>query len=469
MKLTPLSKALIFVVVVGAVSIGVHNKWDRISGTFSKATPKSEASPERIVPKEAPGKLILRLHGSNTIGAQLAPDLAMAFFKQQRATDAKVVVRGPDDVMVQAMLPGDATAQAIAIEAHGSSGAFTDLAAGRCDIGMSSRRVKPEEVTALSSLGDMTSAASENVLGLDGVAVIVHPSNRITSLTKDQLARIFSGEMSNWKDVQGPGGAIVVYRRTDSSGTTDTFKAIVMHGRTFGPSTQIEDSRQLSDRIANEPGAIGFVGLPYVQSAKAIAISESGAKALMPTRLTVATEDYALSRRLYLYTASNPTPTVRKFIDFALSKAGQDVVADAGFVSQNVASIKAVPAGGSSEYQRLAATAERLSLNFRFRSGSSQLDNKAIVDLDRVVSFITDLRYSGESVLLFGFADNRGGRETNMRLSKERAKAVADQFEQRGLTPAVATGFGADLPVASNDSDDGRERNRRVEIWVRKK
>jgi phosphate transport system substrate-binding protein len=191
----------------------------------------------------------------------------------------------------------------------------------------------------------------------------------------------------------------------------------------------------------------------------------------MPTRLTVATEDYPLSRRLYLYTPANSTnPNVRRFIEFAIGKLGQDIVADNGFVAQNVKTeTYAVPAGSPSDYARFTAGAQRLSLNFRFRTGSSQLDNKALVDLDRVVSFISDLRYSGNEVMLFGFADSTGADAVNERLSRDRARAVADQFDQRGLKAGLVTGFGSHNSVASNDTAEGREKNRRVEIWVKQK
>ena len=80
-----------------------------------------------------------------------------------------------------------------------------------------------------------------------------------------------------------------------------------------------------------------FIGLPYIRDARAVALSEGEALPLLPNRLTVATEDYVLSRRLYLYTSANPrNEWVRKFLDFAVSKAGQDIVAANGFVSQNV-------------------------------------------------------------------------------------------------------------------------------------
>jgi phosphate transport system substrate-binding protein len=160
---------------------------------------------------------------------------------------------------------------------------------------------------------------------------------------------------------------------------------------------------------------------------------------------------------------------VRSFVDFALSKAGQSVVAANGFVEQNVKSEAVnVVAEAPPDYKRLTEGAERLSLNFRFRPASSALDNKALPDLDRVSSFISDLKYSGKDLMLFGFADGAGSKDANCRLSKERAQAVSDQLSQRGLNPATVNGFCSELAVASNDNEDGREKNRRVEVWLRK-
>jgi phosphate transport system substrate-binding protein len=120
------------------------------------------------------------------------------------------------------------------------------------------------------------------------------------------------------------------------------------------------------------------------------------------------------------------------------------------------------------EYKQLTQGAERLSLDFRFRPGESDLDNKAVVDVDRVVTFVADQRYTGDKILLFGFADTTETGPAEHALSLNRAEVVETQFAQRGLKPAVVRGFGSDLPVASNDTDEGRERNRRVEIWLKK-
>jgi phosphate transport system substrate-binding protein len=449
--------------------LAAGGSWYLLRRRGSSATEGGTGSASNAAAPVASGNVILRLHGSNTIGAQLVPALAQAYLRQQGAQDVKTVPGRPDEVTVQGTVSG--APQVIEIAAHGSATAFTDLAGGKCDIGMASRKIKPDEVANLSSLGDMTSPASEHVLGLDGVAVIVNRANTVASLSTDQLAGIFSGQIADWSGVSGSGGGIKVYSRDDKSGTYDTFKSLVLGNRSLVSSaTRLEDSRELADKVAADPNAVGFVGLPYVDGCKALAVAEKGARTLMPTRLTVATEDYPLSRRLYLYTASNsPNPNVRRFVEFAIGKQGQDVVADNGFVAQNVKTEDvSAPAGSPTEYAKLTSGAQRLSLNFRFRTGSSQLDNKALVDLDRVVSFISDLRYSGDNVMLFGFADSTGTDAKNDALSKDRARTVAGQFEQRGLKAGLVTGFGSRNPVASNETDDGRQKNRRVEIWVKR-
>jgi phosphate transport system substrate-binding protein len=420
----------------------------------------------------ASGSVILRLSGSNTIGSELAPALAQAFLKEQGASDARIVPGANDEEkMVEGTLPGDSAASTIQIQAHGSATAFTALADDTCDIGMASRKIKPEEIDKLASMGDMTSPASEHILGLDGIAVIVNQGNPITSLTKDQLAKIFSGETTNWSEAGGRSGSIQVYARDDKSGTFDSFKSMVLaSGKLVSSARRFEDSAALSDAVSNDPYGIGFIGLPYVRSAKAVAVSERGAMPMLPNRFTVATEDYPLSRRLYLYTPGSPqNKYTRKFVQFALSKEGQDIVAANSFVAQNVVEQhQTVASNAPAEYKRLTDGAERLSVDFRFRTGRADLDNKAIVDLDRVIGFVSDLHYSGESVLLFGFADSTGGSQLNQKLSEDRAKTVEQEFQQRGLHPGTVRGFGSDLPVASNDTDEGREKNRRVEIWVRK-
>jgi len=260
-----------------------------------------------------------------------------------------------------------------------------------------------------------------------------------------------------------------VLARDDKSGTFDTFKSLVLGGTKLTPDAKrIEDSRELSNQVAADQNAIGFIGLPYILSARAVPVAETGAASLLPNRLTVGTEDYALSRRLYLYTATqSPNPLVRRFTDFALSPAGQDIVEQNGFVPLTIKSESVpLPQTASTKYRSLIGKATRLSTNFRFEANSVVLDNRAQRDLDRLVNFVLSTHADASQIILVGFADNKGAPAANLTVSKKRAEAVAAGLAQRGLRVGHVAAFGADLPVADNTSDDGREKNRRVEVYL---
>lgn len=418
------------------------------------------------------GSVVLRLSGANRIGSALAPSLAEEFLKQQGAREVRTVpLNKPDEVRVEGILPGDSSPKVIEIRSHGSNTAFEDLKTGSADIGMASRAIKPKEVDQLAKagLGSMSSPGSEHVLGLDAIAVIVSPSNPVESLTSKQVALIFGGELRNWSDIGRSSGPVNIYTRDDSSGVYETFKSLVLRDRPLANSARrITSNAALADDVSKDPNGIGVIALENVGQAKTVAISENGTRPLLPNQLNVATEDYPFTRRLTLYTPANPrNELTRKFVEFALSSKGQQIVAKNGFVGQNVASTKVeTPTGAPQEYRQLTSAANRLSIDFRFKPGSTDLDNKSLADLDRVVTFIADLHYTGDRILLFGFADNTGSKQVNDALSKDRADAVGREFDRRGIQPASVVGFGSELSVATNDSPEGRQKNRRVEIWL---
>ena len=422
--------------------------------------------------KEAP-KAILRLADSNTIQDSLGPALAEAFLKAQGATNVQILPgTNPQERMVQGVLPGDGFTSAITIAAHGSATAVTALAGDAWDIGMSSRKLKRDEAGKLAAPGDSHSALSEEVLGLDGIAVIVNATNPLKELRKDTIKQIFTGKITDWSKVGSMRGAIQVYVRDDQSGIADSFKTMVLAGTPVASSAQrFEDSNALSQAVSRDPNGIGFVSLPLIHRAKSIAISDKGADALKPTGLTVATEEYPLSRRLYLYAPSTPhNAFTQKFVEFALSRQGQEVVAANGFVAQTVTrESQPVPTIAPDEYQESTRNAERLSLDFRFVNGDMDLDHKAQQDLDRVVSLVANQGGAKKQILLFGFTDETGGTaEEDQAVSLNRARIVERLFSQRGVKPAVVQGFGSSLPVAPNDTPEGREKNRRVEVWIQK-
>lgn len=446
------------VIVLGVAGIAAYMKSGHAAGKGSEP---------------ASGKAMLCLAGANTIGVKMAPALAEAFLKHMGASQVKVVPGSASGVAtVQGVLPGTTSPSFIEIDGRANWVAFDRLGDGSCDIGMSARRINQQEITKLPFLGDMTSASNEHVLALDGIAIVVNSANPVASFTKDQVAGIFSGAITDWSQVSSKKGTIVLYAPFANSATEDGFRSLVLGGAPVASSVKRgKDMASVSIAVTADPMGIGFVGSALVGDARVVPVSEQGTVALLPTRMTIATEDYPLTRRMYLYTPAHPASRyAASFLEFAQSKAGQDLVAAAGFVPQNIVAEDKIATAQSAppEYNKLTRGAGRLSLDFRFLPGGAVLDNKAITDINRVVDFMGDLGYGGNNLLLFGFADSIGSPQSNVDLSQARARAVADQFVQRGLKPGLVKGFGAYLPVASNDTAEGREKNRRVEIWLRK-
>jgi phosphate transport system substrate-binding protein len=415
---------------------------------------------------------ILRISGSNLMGDSLMPAMAEAFLKYRGATGVHSVAGDhPGEKVVLGTLPRDLTVSAIVIDPHGTESAFTCMAERSCDIGMAERRISPEEASRLSPLsGDMYSSEQEHVVGLDGIAVIVNAANPMNTLPEDRVRELFSGEMTNMATATSPIGPVTVYARDDTSAIWEMFSADVLEGRPLAAGAKrIDTASALADAVAGDPFGIGIVEFPFIRGTKPIAVSDNGALPLLPTRLTVATEDYPLTRRLYLYTSGNSSnPNARQFAAFALSELGQEVVRAAGFVGQNVEPLSAAaPVTAPEEYRQLTANARRLSVDFRFLADSTQLDSKGLADMDRVYAAIQELRLNGEQLMLFGFSDRADDHDRGQALSLELAKTVESQLAQKGISPSVVKGYGAALLVASSETAEGRRRNRRVEVWVK--
>jgi phosphate transport system substrate-binding protein len=455
---------LVIGLVIGLVGLGAVL-------LLGRRTPPEAAAAQ--LPANVPISILFRMHGSNTIGEKLGPALAEGYLKLKGATATEQKELAADEHQVIGQQPGAAGRPAVEVFAHGSATAFKDLGAQAADLGMASRRIKPDEVAQLTPLdGDLSLASSEHVLGLDGVAVIVNPSNPVQNLSIEQVGKLFSGTITDWSAVGGTAGPVNIHARDDKSGTYDTFKALVLDPLNFklvAAAKRYESSTELSDAVAADPGGIGFIGLPYVRRSKVVGIAAgAGNPPIVPTQFTVGTEDYPLSRRLYLYLpGKTPSKEASEFVEYALSDAGQEVVKQIGFISQNPYTQKvADDANWPADYRQMVGGAERLSFDFRFESGTGNPDSKAQRDLGRLVDYLGKTG-RGRSVLLAGFADGVGASAVNQQLSLDRARTIAAALQARGIDVLDVKGFGSALPVASNDTPAGRERNRRVEVWLR--
>ncbi|WP_460949442.1 substrate-binding domain-containing protein [Pseudomonas marginalis] len=420
------------------------------------------------VPDQGPA---LRIQGSNTIGAALGPALVKGLMEHQglQAVHTEPAEGANEQRVIGKTRQGKTVT--IEVAAHGSSTGFTALKKSTADLAASSRPIKDSELVDLEPLGDLKSPEAEQVIAIDGLAIILHPQNPLNTLNTEQLAQLFNGEISTWEAVGGVGGPIHVYARDDQSGTYDTFKDLVLRlrGKPLAPSAKrFESSEQLSDAVSQDPQGIGFIGLPYVRQAKAVAIVDGDSQPMLPLNSLIATEDYPLSRRLFFYLPpSGHNPWAKALVDFTQSSKGQAIVAASGFIAQQVQAMDVEPRASMPEdYQTIAREAQRLTVNFRFEEGSASLDNKARQDLQRVVAYIKSHDKLDKQVTLVGFGDAKNDPQRAALLSKLRAMAVRRELVKTGVVLREIRGFGAQMPVAANTADEGRIKNRRVEVWV---
>jgi phosphate transport system substrate-binding protein len=213
------------------------------------------------------------------------------------------------------------------------------------------------------------------------------------------------------------------------------------------------------------------VDLASAGAARVVPIAETGSTPVSPlNHAAVVADDYPLAYRLYLYTSPKAAAGfAQRFVEYAVSPAGQAIVEQHGLISP-VLTKKVEAAPPQTEAEKLRAFvkgAKRLAIVFRFQANSTVLDAFGERDLDRVTNYLVSLHDGGDHLLLAGFADNQGDAATNIEVSKKRADAVAALFLRRGLTPGGVAGFGAELPVADNGTEAGRERNRRVEVYIK--
>jgi phosphate transport system substrate-binding protein len=214
----------------------------------------------------------------------------------------------------------------ITVSGGGSGVGIQSVGEGTANIGMASRQIKSSESASYPNL-------VETKIASDGIALIVHPGNSVASLTKNQIKGIYNGTYTNWNQLGGANLAIVMFGRDSTSGTREFFWESVMGKTNFTASLLEKPSNGgIKESVKSTPGAIGYVGLGYVDSTvKALKIDVAGTLVEV-TAANVLSGTYPISRGLYLYTTGAPTGLAKEFIDFILGPEGQDIVALEGFV-----------------------------------------------------------------------------------------------------------------------------------------
>ena len=206
----------------------------------------------------------------------------------------------------------------------GSGAGIEGVLAGTCDLGLSSRALSEDE---------KGQGAVENIIAKDGVAIVINPENTVTDLTTEQIAAIYTGEITNWSEVGGPDAEIAVLGRDSASGTRSAFEEILGIVDSCVYLNEYSSTGDVIGNVASNPNAIGYASLSAVDDS-VVAVAVNG---VTPTEETVADGSFAIQRPFVIVTVEGTelSPAAQAFLDYAMSAEVADIIAAAGAVSAN--------------------------------------------------------------------------------------------------------------------------------------
>lgn len=221
----------------------------------------------------------------------------------------------------------------IAVTGGGSGTGVAALINNKCDIANASRLMKSKEINLATQNGVDVKRV---VIAMDGLSVIIHPSNTAKQLTVDQLGKIFRGEVTNWKDVGGADMPIMLYGRQSNSGTFVFFRDAILKGDYSQKMNRMNGNAQIVEAIKQDVSGIGYVGVGYVKDATGLTIVEVAAKAGGVYASPLNAEDvksgkYPIARPLNQYFSGTPKGAVKDFFEYELGAKGQALVVQEGF------------------------------------------------------------------------------------------------------------------------------------------
>jgi phosphate transport system substrate-binding protein len=220
----------------------------------------------------------------------------------------------------------------IMVTGGGSGVGLAALQNGTTDIAQSSRKMKLDEKMKMEDAGK---SFKEVIIANDAIAVIVNPNNKVSQLTREQLESIYTGKVTNWKEVGGDDLPIVLYSRESSSGTFEFFKEHVLNKKNFAASAMLMPATgAIVQSVSQTKGAIGYIGLAYLENTvKALKVSYDGGKTYVaPSVATAMDKTYPITRPLYYYYTISVEKAVKPYVDFVLSPEGQKIVAEVGYI-----------------------------------------------------------------------------------------------------------------------------------------
>jgi len=437
----------------------------------------------------------LRISGADSMGRILIPALIETYALR---SGLEWVRRDADNQNFTYVLKDKASAKTVArfaIRLGTTDEGFADLLANEADIAMALREIRPQEARLAheAGMGELRGRGRSRVLALDALVAVVAPGNPISAITLPELAGVYAGRIDNWQLLGGPDAPISVHLRDSKSGLGQAVedRLLVPLGLTLASGvTRHSDSDDLVAAVMADPFGIGVTSFSEVGNTAPMVLTGHCGFSLEASRRTVKTEDYPLTSPMFLYLPARRLPKlVREFLTYTRSHSAQLVIRRAGFVDQVPEEIslndqgnrlanaiaRAGPEIGLEELHRMVgrmARVKRLSTTFRFEAGSARLDAQSRSNVQQLAHALEAGQYDTRRLLFVGFSDGEGAAKANQEIALRRADAVRIAVVAAAKTANLdrlileVDAFGEAMPMACDDSDWGRQVNRRVEVWV---
>ncbi len=434
------------------------------------------------------GPALLRFAGSARIGEVLLPALLEAYGRRQN-----LPVQSVDQISALQYLLGPVGEPLLKVDFSltSSTQGFERLAGGIADVAMSDRPITGAELTALSETDRGNLENRTRILALDALVPVTSPAQQVESISLDNLAAVYRGEITDWADLGGAEMDIhPVLPRGDGEEQVGLERILLSDTQGRADIVEAPADADMAGLIMTDPGALGVLPIGSIGAASAMVIQDVCGLRAVPRRTALKTGDYPLTVPLYLYLPSyRLSPIARDFLSWLHSNEAQAVIRRAGFVDQGAVPIgidvqgerlfNAVLLAGDevpiTELQNMLRDLDgkaRLSPTFRFAEGATELTAVSQSNLMFLARAIRDGQYDGRRLSLIGFSDGSGPAAVNKELSLDRANSVLGELVAAlgGELPDTVTvntlGFGEAMPMGCDETVWGRRMNRRVELWI---
>lgn len=397
------------------------------------------------------------------------------------------------------LLVGDEKGQPVArigVEQMSEGQAIAAVLKGDVAFALTREEITPQRLSNITArkVARVSELLDERIIGLDAVTFALNASNQIDVLRMDQVRAVLAGEIGNWQALGGRNAPIRLHMLANDKALQDLVQArLAPAGMVMSREITLHESASaLNAALRSDPTALGVIYRSQTEGVKPLRLADSCDVFFDSSDFAVQTEEYPLAMRWHQYSAkARPlTGLARNIGEFIATDAGQSVIASQGLVPQDLRIVPMQEQGARllsttlasgedratqvvlREYLTNASNAKRISTSLHFLSGASTLDVKALEDLERISDIVRSGDYEGYQLLVFGFSDSHGRLSGNLALSKRRAQAVEEILlrENAGYLERAniaSFGVGPIAPVSCNDTREGRQLNRRVEVWIR--